>query len=170
MRSVTICTTNALAIQSFHAELNFFIAMFIPWFPSEEGDRCLFAKHPAQNRCSVKARASSGPLASQLPALAGGSIPAAAAHCHGWPLMHRALPCPIWGHQVVEALTAGKKTLQLLHLQDHLTSSSAEAKIKIKKIKYSIQVEWWTHVSLTPCGDRLHSWSMDWNGCQGCFR
>jgi hypothetical protein len=58
--------------------------------------------------------------------------------------MHRALPCalaPYEGHQVVEALTAGKKTLQLLHLQDHLTSSSAEAKIKIKKIKYSIQVE-----------------------------
>uniref|UniRef100_K3YF26 Uncharacterized protein n=1 Tax=Setaria italica TaxID=4555 RepID=K3YF26_SETIT len=42
---------------------------------------------------------------------------------------------PYEGHQVVEALTAGKKTLQLLHLQDHLSSSSADEK------KYSIQVE-----------------------------
>jgi hypothetical protein len=33
---------------------------------------------------------------------------------------------PYEGHQVVEALTAGKKTLKLLHLQDHLTSSSAD--------------------------------------------
>ena len=101
-------------------------------------------------RRSVKARAS-GPLASQLPALTGGSIPAAAAHCHGWPLPidAEAWLAPYEGHQVVEALTAGKKTLESLHLQDHLSSSSADGKNTVYR---------WSDgpmFSLAPCGDML---------------
>jgi hypothetical protein len=54
---------------------------------------------------------------------------------------------PYEGHQVVEALTAGKKTLKLLHLQDHLTSSSVDFFLKEKQLT----VQRWTHVSLGAC-------------------
>ena len=56
---------------------------------------------------------------------------------------------PYEGHQVVEALTAGKKTLESLHLQDHLSSSSADGKNTVYR---------WSDGPMfhsAPCGDRL---------------
>lgn len=118
------CTGNSIILQS-----------WIPALPSSSLEKnrrgVCWPNFLTRMRWSVKARAS-GPLASQLPDLAEGSISSAAAHCYGWPLMQRmaidaeACLAPYEGHQVVEALTAGKKTLKLLHLLDHLISSSTE--------------------------------------------
>jgi hypothetical protein len=62
---------------------------------------------------------------------------------------------PYEGHQVVEALTAGKKTLKLLHLQDHLTSSSADFFFE-RKTAHGAEMD--------PCFTRCMCYCAIWSG------
>jgi hypothetical protein len=127
------------------------------------------AKLPDQNEVVSKGKGIShkGPLASQLPAPSWGLHLLCCCPLLWMAIDAEACLAPYEGHQVVEALTAGKKTLKLLHLQDHLTSSSADLFFYKKNSMRCRDV--WTHVSLTACGDRF-SLRMNSASCPGCFR